>query len=59
MESAFGFFGFFGFLFSLLPLVLAVILIRLVFLIKRNSDEQVTQNREIISLLKQKKDVEK
>lgn len=59
MESAIGFFGIFGVLFSLLPLILAVILLRWVFLIKRNSDEQVKQNREIISLLKKREDVER
>lgn len=53
-------FGLVGIIFSLLPLVLAILLIKWLFNIKQNSDEQVRQNKEIISLLRvqERKDIQ-
>ena len=42
-----------GFFVSLIPLIVAVVLIMWIYRIKTNSDEQVEQNKEIISLLKE------
>jgi hypothetical protein len=39
--------------FYLIPIVLVALVIRWIRLIKLNSEEQIQQNREIISLLKE------
>jgi preprotein translocase subunit YajC len=57
--ALYGFFGILGILSSLLPLVLAIIVMRWVFILKRNSIEQVKQNEEMISLLKEIRNNEK
>jgi hypothetical protein len=47
------FFSVIGILTTLIPLVLAIVLTRWLFVIKRNSNEQLKQNEEIITLLKE------
>jgi len=37
------------------PLIIAAMVVRWIRIIKNNSDEQVTQNKEIIALLKELK----
>lgn len=49
-------FSLFGLLMALLPLILAILVLKWIFSIKKNTDEQVKQNREIIDLLKRNKE---
>lgn len=48
----FQFFSVIGMLVTFLPLILAIVLTRWIFVLKRNSNEQIKQNEEIIRLLK-------
>ena len=45
-------FGLFGIIISFLPFILSILVIRWIFFIKKNSDELVRQNNEMIALLK-------
>ncbi|WP_227940357.1 hypothetical protein [Alkalihalobacillus deserti] len=49
----FQFYSVIGILTTLLPLILAIIITRWLFILKRNSNEQMKQNEEIITLLKE------
>ncbi|PYZ94890.1 hypothetical protein CR194_05035 [Salipaludibacillus keqinensis] len=42
----------------LIPLIIAILLIKWLFNIKQNSDEQIRQNKEIISMLRAKENRE-
>ena len=45
--------GLISFIISLFPLIAAVVIIVWIYRMKQNSDEQVEQNKEIITLLKE------
>jgi len=47
-----------GGIISLIPLIIAILLIKWLFNIKQNSDEQIRQNKEIISMLRAKENRE-
>lgn len=55
----FQFFSVIGIATTLLPLILAVLITRWLFVLKRNSSEQIKQNEEMITLLKELNDNQK